>query len=213
MVIILLRSPGIDVIYVLFRVQEIYDKSLTKNYPSHISLFQILTFLFPAGLYYCFKTLTDHNIFIILYGVTSVYFAGVMVRLMLVLAPVMCIVSGIAVSSSLSTYMKYLEGSTASTTANAITDGKKFSTVGGGKRIEGSHTSGKWSGGKVDEGKSQKEMVATAFVTMLTFFLVTYAFHCVWATSEAYSSPSIVLTARTHDGTFLLHNGTRVSDF
>ena len=177
---------------------------MTNNYPSQISLFQILTFLFPAGLYYCFKNLTDHNIFIILYGVTSVYFAGVMVRLMLVLAPVMCIVSGIAVSSSLSTYMKYLEGSAASSTANVITDGKKISTVGGGKRIEGSHTSGKWSGGKVDEGKSQKEMVATAFVTMLTFFLVTYAFHCVWATSEAYSSPSIVLTARTHDGTFFI---------
>merc|ERR1712013_34885 len=70
---------------------------------------QILTFLFPAGLYYCFSKLTDHNIFIILYGVFSVYFAGVMVRLMLVLAPVMCILGGIAVSSSLSTYMKYLD--------------------------------------------------------------------------------------------------------
>jgi asparagine N-glycosylation enzyme membrane subunit Stt3 len=42
--------------------------------------------------------LTDQNIFIILYGVFSVYFAGVMVRLMLVLAPVMCILAGIAVS-------------------------------------------------------------------------------------------------------------------
>ena len=39
----------------------------------------------------------------------AVYFAGVMVRLMLVLAPVMCILGGIAVSSSLSTYMKYLD--------------------------------------------------------------------------------------------------------
>jgi len=32
-----------------------------------------------------------------------------MVRLMLVLAPVMCILSGIAVSSTLSTYMKNLD--------------------------------------------------------------------------------------------------------
>ena len=125
-------------------------------------------------------------------------------RLMLVLAPVMCILSGIAVSASLTTYMKYLEGSGIS---NAIhtgvsTEGKKTvgPTGGGGKRLESGHGSGKWSGGKADEGKSQKELVATAFVTMLTFFLVTYAFHCVWATSEAYSSPSIVLTARTHDG-------------
>ena len=163
-------------------------------------LFQILTFLFPAGLYYCFKNLTDHNIFIILYGVTSVYFAGVMVRLMLVLAPVMCILSGIAVSASLTTYMKYLEGSGISNTIHSGVSAEKKSAGfigGGGKRIE---NSGKWSGGKSDDGKSQKELVATAFVTMLTFFLVTYAFHCVWATSEAYSSPSIVLTARTHDG-------------
>ena len=34
-----------------------------------------------------------------------------MVRLMLVLAPVMCILGGIAISASLSSYMKYLEGS------------------------------------------------------------------------------------------------------
>lgn len=76
---------------------------------------QILTLLFPAGLYYCFSRLTDHNIFIILYGVTSVYFAGVMVRLMLVLAPVMCILAGIAISASLSTYMRYLTGNAAAT--------------------------------------------------------------------------------------------------
>lgn len=34
---------------------------------------------------------------------------GVMVRLMLVLAPVMCILSGIGVSSTLNTYMKNLD--------------------------------------------------------------------------------------------------------
>merc|ERR1719322_1521721 len=87
--------------------------SVSEHQPTAWSSFyfdlQILTFLFPFGLYVCFNKLTDHNIFIILYGVTSVYFAGVMVRLMLVLAPVMCILSGIAVSASLSTYLKYLD--------------------------------------------------------------------------------------------------------
>jgi asparagine N-glycosylation enzyme membrane subunit Stt3 len=34
-----------------------------------------LVFLFPAGLYFCFRKLTDANIFAILYGVTSVYFS------------------------------------------------------------------------------------------------------------------------------------------
>jgi len=191
--------------------------SVSEHQPTAWSSFyfdlQILTLLFPAGLYYCFKNLTDHNIFIILYGVTSVYFAGVMVRLMLVLAPVMCILGGIAVSSSLTTYMKYLEGSGISnaTNSNVSTEGKKIGgiTGGSGKRMESSHGSGKWSSGKTDEGKSQQQMVATAFITMLTFMLITYAFHCVWATSEAYSSPSIVLTARTHDGSRIIFDDFR----
>ena len=52
---------------------------MSEHQPTSWSSFyfdlQILTFLFPAGMYYCFKNLNDHNIFIILYGVTSVYFA------------------------------------------------------------------------------------------------------------------------------------------
>ena len=56
---------------------------MSEHQPTSWSSFyfdlQVLTILFPAGLYYCFTRLTDHNIFIILYGVTSVYFAGVMV--------------------------------------------------------------------------------------------------------------------------------------
>ena len=35
---------------------------------------------------------------------------------------------------------------------------------------------------------------------MMTAFLITYTFHCTWVTSEAYSSPSIVLSARAGDG-------------
>jgi len=35
---------------------------------------------FAVGLYVCFQKLSDYNIFIILYGVTSMYFAAVMVR-------------------------------------------------------------------------------------------------------------------------------------
>jgi len=42
----------------------------------------------------------DANVFIILYGMFSVYFAGVMVRLMLVVAPVACVLGAIAVTST-----------------------------------------------------------------------------------------------------------------
>lgn len=63
--------------------------------------FHILLFLFPAGLYFCFKRLSDATIFIIMYGLTSMYFAGVMVRLILVAAPAVCLISSIAVSATL----------------------------------------------------------------------------------------------------------------
>merc|ERR1712012_775615 len=131
--------------------------SVSEHQPTSWSSFyfdlQILTFLFPAGLYYCFTRMTDHIIFIILYGVTSVYFAGVMVRLMLVLAPVMCILGGIAVSTSLSTYMKYLDKEK---TGQAMSNGKQGSI-------------GKQNRNKVGvtDDNSQKEGIAWFFVLMM----------------------------------------------
>lgn len=63
--------------------------------------FHILLFLFPAGLYFCFKRLSDATIFIVMYGLTSMYFAGVMVRLILVAAPAVCLISAIAASATI----------------------------------------------------------------------------------------------------------------
>ena len=54
-----------------------------------------------------------------------------------------------------------------------------------------------------------REYVAMFFVAVVTVFLVTYAMHCVWATSEAYSSPSIVLSARSHDGSRIIFDDFR----
>ncbi|XP_074656165.1 dolichyl-diphosphooligosaccharide--protein glycosyltransferase subunit STT3A-like [Tubulanus polymorphus] len=136
--------------------------------------FQMLVFMFPVGMYFCFKKLTDANIFIIMYGMTSIYFAGVMVRLMLVLAPVMCIVSGIGISSILTTYMKNLDVSR----RDKVKDKKKSE----------------------DSSYPIKNEVATGVILLLTLFLITYTTHCTWVTSEAYSSPSIVLSARSGDG-------------
>nr|CAI5820397.1 unnamed protein product [Callosobruchus analis] len=49
--------------------------SVSEHQPTSWSSFyfdlQILVFLFPAGLYFCFKQLTDANIFLILYGLRA----------------------------------------------------------------------------------------------------------------------------------------------
>ncbi|KAG6456923.1 dolichyl-diphosphooligosaccharide--protein glycosyltransferase subunit STT3A [Manduca sexta] len=159
--------------------------SVSEHQPTSWSSFyfdlQVLVFLFPAGLYFCFSKLTDANIFIILYGVLSIYFAGVMVRLMLVLAPVMCIVSGVAASSLLSVHVKDID-------PKVEKHGKK---------------------NKHENNFSFQSEVGALFVTLLAALLVSYVLHCTWVTSEAYSSPSIVLSARAHDGARIIFDDFR----
>ncbi|CAD6227450.1 GSCOCG00001134001-RA-CDS [Cotesia congregata] len=104
--------------------------------------------------------------------VLVLYFAGVMVRLMLVLAPVMCILGGIGVSSLLLTYMKQLE-------SNKIVEKK----------------SRKFENNYVLRGE-----IAMLFVAIVGMLFFSYTLHCTWVTAEAYSSPSIVLSARSPDG-------------
>ena len=55
----------------------------------------ILVCVFPVGLWLCIKNVNDERVFIILYAVSAVYFAGVMVRLMLTLTPCVCILAAI----------------------------------------------------------------------------------------------------------------------
>ncbi|XP_014208067.1 dolichyl-diphosphooligosaccharide--protein glycosyltransferase subunit STT3A [Copidosoma floridanum] len=150
--------------------------SVSEHQPTSWSSFyfdlQILVFLFPAGLYFCFSKLTDSNIFLILYGATSLYFAGVMVRLMLVLAPVMCILGGIGASSLLLKYMKDMD-------STKVVDKKA-------KKFESNYV--------------LRSQIATLFVVVMCILFFSYTYHCTWVTVEAYSSPSIVLSARSPDG-------------
>ena len=69
-------------------------------------IFLLLACVFPVGLWYCIKNVNDERVFIILYAISAVYFAGVMVRLMLTLTPCVCILAAIAFSKLFSIYLK-----------------------------------------------------------------------------------------------------------
>eukprot|EP00053_Salpingoeca_punica_P010928 m.97583 g.97583 ORF g.97583 m.97583 type:complete len:713 (-) comp15536_c0_seq2:374-2512(-) len=135
-----------------------------------------MVMMMPVGLYFCFRGLTNENVFIILYGITSVYFSGVMVRLMLVLSPVACILSGIGISSVLRSYVRNIDG------------------------VEATSASAAAKARKAGESNASRNAVGLAVTFIMTVFLSMYAYHCTWVTSEAYSSPSIVLSARQNDG-------------
>ena len=66
----------------------------------------ILACVFPVGLWYCIKNINDERVFIVLYAVSAVYFAGVMVRLMLTLTPCVCVLAAIAFSKLFELYLK-----------------------------------------------------------------------------------------------------------
>eukprot|EP00761_Pharyngomonas_kirbyi_P010244 gb/GECH01010263.1/.p1 GENE.gb/GECH01010263.1/~~gb/GECH01010263.1/.p1 ORF type:complete len:707 (+),score=129.94 gb/GECH01010263.1/:1-2121(+) len=143
----------------------------------------ILTFLLPVGLYFCLQDLTDASLFIVLYGMAAVYFAGVMVRLMLVLAPAACVLSAIGISRVLRTYMASIkQASSASSSASSSSSTPRS---------------------KKDRSRSGSKIPVEAslvLVAAIAFFLVFYTIHCSWVTSEAYSSPSIVLAAKSGAG-------------
>lgn len=101
-----------------------------------------------------------------------------MVRLMLVLAPVMCVLSGIAISHLLAKYIRSVDAVGFKPATESKRQHKKLEQQSGGVKSE----------------------VAIGFVGIITLMLIVYTFHCTWVTSEAYSSPSIVLSARSHDG-------------
>ncbi|CAO2841885.1 unnamed protein product [Amaranthus hypochondriacus] len=196
------------------------------TWPSYFMDINVLAFLVPAGIIACFSPLSDASSFVVLYIVTSVYFSGVMVRLMLVLAPAACILSGIALSEAFDVFarsIKFQLPAAAETSSDETgevgnaqiqnnslktdknDDATKDRPLRKGKKKEKEKE--KEASGKASlKSHIEKRLLVLPFETsLIALFLIVllgafYVVHCVWAAAEAYSAPSIVLTSHTHDG-------------
>ncbi|CAH8486175.1 unnamed protein product [Schistosoma guineensis] len=151
-----------------------------------------LTVMFPVGLYYCFRKLTDASIFAIIYGVTSVYFSGVMVRLILVLAPIMCILGAIGVSGILKSFSVNLNvpDSQSTKTPSKLTAANGYPSIPNSNKL--------YKNTVQDSTYPFKNTVASFMVLLILFLLILFTRHCIWVISSSYSHPSIVL--ETVDG-------------
>lgn len=76
-------------------------------WPSFFFDTQFLIWLFPAGVFLLFLELKDEHVFVLAYSVLCSYFAGVMVRLMLTLTPVICVSGAIALSKLFDIYLDF----------------------------------------------------------------------------------------------------------
>lgn len=91
-------------------------ESVQEHRPATWSLFYyqfgFLIFLAPLGLYLASKKSTNHNIFLIVFALTALYFAGSMVRLTLILAPALCGLGALAMAEIMRSFIEVSEEKT-----------------------------------------------------------------------------------------------------
>lgn len=171
------------------------------SWASYFMDLHIFTFLMPVGLHLIFRNLTDQNIFLVVYGTAAVYFSGVMVRLMLVLAPAAVMLGSIGLSDLIKIYMGTLKTTriavdpVASIRVETQPEPKRKGRSSKSSANQGSSSSSSSSKASSANRGFRKE-AAVAVLAVAFYALYIYLRHSVWTTSEAYSSPSVVLSTR-----------------
>jgi len=154
-----------------------------------------------AGIMSCFKPrLTGASLFLVIWGVTSVYFSGVMVRLMLVLAPVACCLTGIAISDVLDLLCRSYRYEKTSSPGD---DNGVSSSPGAGKGGKKKGRAGRRGSEDAADGTPYglvPGQLAFFGIAGLVVVLSFHLFHCSYLGGEGYSSPSIILQSRTSTG-------------
>jgi len=167
-------------------------------WPAFFFDLNMLIWLFPAGVYMCFRNLKDEQVFIVIYAVLASYFAGVMVRLMLTLTPIVCVAAAMALSQILDTFL----------VATSPSD-SDASQANGQPNANGSATlKDKLTAAIPETLRSTKAPVVGIYSYLskaviagaITSYLLLFVLHCTWVTSNAYSSPSVVLASKLPDG-------------
>lgn len=138
------------------------------------------TLLFaPLGLYYALRRADNYKLFISLYLVVGVYFASLMVRLLLILAPALCILSGIGVSGLLRDTLK------------VFVERKKTPVPQNDSKPSSNETS------------SALKLLMKAFsiltIILISMLLLKYMLHGSMIGAEVYSSPTVILSNRNYE--------------
>ncbi|MHA1895217.1 MAG: STT3 domain-containing protein [Candidatus Helarchaeota archaeon] len=84
-------------------VQNFIIQSVGEHLPSPWGVYyynlHILIFVMPIGFYYLFKRGWDEDVIIILFGITTLYFAGSLIRLLLILGPAASLIGAYGIVS------------------------------------------------------------------------------------------------------------------
>ena len=151
-------------------------------WPAFFFDLNFLIWLFPAGVFICFQKLKDEHVFVIIYAVLSSYFAGVMVRLMLTLTPIVCVAAALALSAILDNFLVLSKPDPEAVAKASSEDSKSFRST--RNAVVGIYS----------------YFSKTVVTGSMALYLLLFVAHCTWVTSNAYSSPSVVLASKMPDG-------------
>uniref|UniRef100_A0A5K3EQ12 dolichyl-diphosphooligosaccharide--protein glycotransferase n=1 Tax=Mesocestoides corti TaxID=53468 RepID=A0A5K3EQ12_MESCO len=177
----------------------------------------ILVAVFPAGVWFCFAELNDLRTFVILYAIFASYFAGVMVRLILTLTPIVCVLAAIAFSRLYDVYLredvlsdedaegKAEEGSKGKNNSKNVPASREKQLYDKPSKADEKHARASSSRSTDTSTPSNNDDVLgislrKIVIMVATFVLFLFVFHCTWVTSNAYSSPSVVLSYQGGQG-------------
>lgn len=160
--------------------------SISEHQPTSWSSFwfdlQYTLMFAPIGIYVVFKKPNNAKLFIALYGMLSIYFSSVMIRLLLAAAPACCILSGIGVSYVIQEASKALR--------NTVYD-----FFGGGPKIL---------------PKKPKKYLPCEFALvglgLIAYFCCKVVWHGSWTGAEAYSHPTVIMCKNPFNLSFKFSN-------
>ena len=157
-----------------------------------------LILFLPMGYYFCLiEDVTYGKLFIGIYGVLATYFSCVMIRLMLTLAPVVCIIAAIAINEILEKAGESIRLSLLHRTwdLSETVDMQKLKSVtqkNAGKPLS------KNSQDVITEVKKRRSLLpvipAAAIIGVLFSILQHQVYHSTILAADAYSSPSIIMS-------------------
>lgn len=161
----------------------------------------------PVGLYYCYRKPTNAKLFVAIFGVCSVYFSCVMVRLLLLSSPALCLLSGIGVSEILHFFVKQFKNYNETYESEAAEgQSNQPSSVSQPQTQRRPGTPAASQSQNQSQNQKEKKVYRYSFelVIVIIFILITmlvsYVLHCTWVGAEAYASPSIILANKDRYG-------------
>jgi len=84
---------------------QFITQSVGEQIPSPWSVFyynlHVLLIILPIGFFFLFKRLREEDLLVIIFGITSIYFSGSFIRLLLILAPAAALISAFGMTSLL----------------------------------------------------------------------------------------------------------------